>query len=608
MNFLSELSRRNVIRVAGLYAIMGWIIVQVIATIAPMLGLPDWFGTAVLLLLMAGFPIVALGAWAFELTPEGLKRETSLAPGDAARTLNPLDIGILAGLAAVVIAALWLSFSRAPTIVAEAEPVADQTVAEEGTAATSIAVLAFQDLSEDQDQEYFADGISEEILNVLVRVEGLQVASRTSSFQFKGRSLGVAQIAEELGVGHVLEGSVRRAGDRIRITAQLIDARTDRHLWSENFDRDMTDIFAIQDEIADAIVAALADSLGLSPEDANVNVAVATENLDAYDAYIQGRELFLARANLPRATELLEHAVELDPEYVEVWETLAVAYVIIPSWDDEADQADYNARATDAANRALEIDPDSSMAYAALGAAVSNGTGGADEFILVEQNFTRAIELDPRNIVALDWLGTNLGGFGYLDEAYELFQRCVEVDPGYSRCLNELARLHVVRGEHELAIDAFWRSVESRYPRPGLDVFDSMIALGMREEAILLLGGEIGYDAPVAELVDALLDPTRQNAEDTLSQLRSFHEANPDRLSAGSLYHMAALLGVNSDMEITLEVLADFPSFWHPEMVAVRNSDAFREARQGFGLDEYWRERGFPPQCRPVGEDNIECD
>jgi TolB-like protein/uncharacterized membrane protein YhdT len=601
LNFLSELSRRNVIRVTGLYVVAGWIVLQVITTVAPILGLPDWFDTAVLVLLLAGLPFIAIGAWAFEMTPEGLRREQSAAP-DAPSRVSRLDIGILVALVVLIGVGAWLNLTRAPTVVSQ--PAIATSEDESGDSHTSIAVLAFDDLSEAGDQEYFADGISEEILNLLVRVEGLQVASRTSSFQYKNRPLGISEIANELGVDHVLEGSLRRAGDSIRITAQLIDARTDRHLWSDNFDRDITDIFAIQDEIADAIVQALADSLGLAPEDANVDVRAVTANLDAYDAYIQGREYFLRRVQIEEAIALLEHAVELDPDFVEAWEVLALSYVISSSWTDR-DVIESAADAVAAANRVLEINPDSSMAYAALGAAAGNTPNGNILELIVP--LERSLELDPNNIVALDWYATNLATLGYFHDARDILERCLEIDPGYTKCRSALVEIYYLLGEPELALEALLRVFDEGYGIVSPAAFDVFLANGLREEAILLTGAQVGFELPLGRLIDAMIDPENNNTEDAYAVAFAEAEANPENFSEANLYFVAVRYGIEPLPELTFDVLTNI-NLWYPYYGEARNSDLFKGLAAEFGVLGLWQERGYPPQCRPVGYDDFHCD
>ena len=272
MGLVLELRRRNVFRVAIAYIIVAWLILQVGDTLAPALHLDEWINTALAFFLILGFPLAVFFAWAYELTPEGIKLEKHVDRSHSVThvTGRKLDFLIIAGLLLALIFFAYDKFVLDPSRDAElvqttTEAVTEQA-AESGNAETadkSIAVLAFADLSPEGDQEYFSDGISEEILNVLAQVPDLHVTSRSSAFSFKGKRVDIPTVARQLGVAYILEGSVRRSGKSIRITAQLIDARTDKHLWSETYDRELDDIFAVQDEIAGAITEALKLKLAL---------------------------------------------------------------------------------------------------------------------------------------------------------------------------------------------------------------------------------------------------------------------------------------------------------------------------------------------------------
>jgi TolB-like protein len=259
--FLEELKRRNVFKVGAAYLVVSWLILQLVQSVREPLGLPEWTDAFFIVLLSVGLPMALLFAWAFELTPDGVKKtkEVDKETSVTANTGRKLNYAIIATLA---IALAYSVFDRVnqPDSV-EITEATDTVAAEQGIGNTSIAVLPFVDMSSDQDQEYFSDGISEELLNVLAKIPELRVAARTSSFQFKGQNVDIGNVAEQLNVDHVLEGSIRKADTRIRITAQLIRADTGYHLWSETYDRELTDIFGIQDEISAAIVAALAETL-----------------------------------------------------------------------------------------------------------------------------------------------------------------------------------------------------------------------------------------------------------------------------------------------------------------------------------------------------------
>ena len=262
----------------------------------------------------------------------------------------------------------------------------------------SIAVLPFADLSRDQDQRYFTDGLSEELLNLLVRVDDLRVASRTSSFAYRDSTLSIPEISQALNVAHVLEGSVRKDGDRIRITAQLIESGSDRHLWSENFDRKLVDIFAIQDEIANAIVLALTGELGMVGGKL-VTVESATENLDAYEMYLTARELFINREQLPESIRLFRKATELDPDFARAWEGLAAVESIVEAWIFD-DDIDHYPLAKEAAEKALSLNPDLSTPLAVLGNLASVVEG---DLVSAIDYYDDAILKDPRNTSAFLW-------------------------------------------------------------------------------------------------------------------------------------------------------------------------------------------------------------
>jgi len=249
MSFIKELKRRNVIRVAIAYAIAAWLLIEITATTFPILKLPDWSVTLVTVLVLIGFPLALILAWAFELTPEGIKKEKDVDRSQSIThiTGRKLDFMIITVL---VLALVYFAYDEFVIEPAQEEAIAStqaEAVSETDTPEMSIAVLPFVNISADPEQEYFSDGITEEILNALAGVRELAVTSRTSAFAFKGKSMSIPEIAQQLGVAHVLEGSVRKSGTRLRITAQLIDVASDKHLWSETYDRELTDIFAVQD-------------------------------------------------------------------------------------------------------------------------------------------------------------------------------------------------------------------------------------------------------------------------------------------------------------------------------------------------------------------------
>jgi TolB-like protein len=351
--FLGELKRRNVGRVAILYLFVSWLIIQPVNVIFDMLQVPAWASRLVVILLAIGFPVALIFAWVYELTPEGIKpaaeveRQHSITAQTGQR-LNRAIIAVLAlALTYFVVDKFWLS-SR----VAEVAPATDK----------SIAVLPFVDMSEKKDQEYFSDGLSEQLINLITKVPELRVPARTSSFYFKGKQATIAEIARALNVAHVLEGSVRKSGDTLRITAQLIRVDNGYHLWSETYDRKIDDIFKIQDEIAGAVVKELKVSLlGTEPPHAKP-----TANTEAYTLYLQGQQAArrYTRADTEMAIGYLQQAVEADPNFAPAWSALAGVY----GWSfglfgTRTDHEQARKQVSDAAGRALALDPQLAEAH-----------------------------------------------------------------------------------------------------------------------------------------------------------------------------------------------------------------------------------------------------
>ena len=421
MSIFRELKRRNVIKVAIAYAVVAWLLIEVTATVFPILKLPDWSVTLVTAFMLIGFPVALIFAWAFEITPEGIKREKDVDRNQSITHITGRKFDYII-IAALILALGFFTFDKFvldPSRDAELVQVTTDAVIEQvtefgkpGTADKSIAVLPFVNMSSDPEQEYFSDGISEELLNVLVHVDDLRVASRTSSFAFKGENKNLAEIADILKVSYLLEGSVRKAGNRVRITAQLIEAASDQHLWSEIYDRDLTDIFAVQEEIANAIVAALRGSLELEVA-SEISVLAATTNMSAYDSYLKGRELFIARTDLEKSVALFEQAVALDPRFARAWEGLAAIYVIMPGW--VIMDRDYLELALEAAQTALALDDGLSLAYSVIGLVLSGRLPyrWQDAF----DNFRLAAANSSKNATNLCWRAISYRQFGYFEVA-----------------------------------------------------------------------------------------------------------------------------------------------------------------------------------------------
>jgi TolB-like protein len=627
LNLLAELRRRNVIRMAGLYLVGAWLLIQIAETLLPIFNTPEWVLQALVVLLSLGLLPALVFSWIYELTPDGLKCDVGATtePSMAATTGKRMDRLILAGLAAVILVVaadrLWprAELGSESTFASEAEFSGSDSSAtvdsdpKPDTAATepqgarvepgSIAVLPFVNMSAEAENEYFSDGISEELLNVLVKVEGLSVASRTSSFAYKGREMSAASIGAELKVAHVLEGSVRKAGKRVRITAQLIDADSDRHLWSETYDRELDDIFAIQDEIAKAIVAALRETLGDTLAKAPVSVKADTDNVDAYQLYLQARELFFARHQLDESVHLFEQVVALDPEFARGWEGLAAAAAVIVDWKQSypsIDESALKARALAAADRALALDPSLSMPWAARSLVVSDGVRPVD-FATAIDLLDRAIAADARNATARLWRGILWVGLGFIDRAVDDFEACLAVDPAYSNCKRWKAIGLLFQGRTDAALDLYQQGViEGFNDNRGNSFVEPLLRRGELFAAVLLMR-EIGWPREIQEaVIDTVVE---RNPPDDVAALLSRY---PEVLRRK--HHLGLVLRDYSVAAEDDEWTSSSIEHWDPAYEGLRTDPAFKHLLQQIGVPAYWRAHGFPPQCRPVGEGDFVCD
>jgi TolB-like protein/Tfp pilus assembly protein PilF len=427
MSFFNELKRRNVIRVGIAYAVAAWVVLQVADLVLDAVEAPVWVLKALLLVIALGFVASLIIAWAYELTPEGIKREREVARGESithetANKLNRITIGLLI-IAVLIVAAdrLVPEGPQAPPSESATSTANAPAVAIDGP---SVAVLPFVNMSADPENEYFSDGIAEELLNVLASIPELKVAARTSAFAYKGVNTKVAQIAEELGVNHVLEGSVRKAGNRVRVTAQLIQASDGFHLWSDTYDRELTNIFAIQDEIAGSIASALKVTLKL--ETGAAGNLTGTISIAAYEHYLRGMQLWHLRtaASLDAAIGEFNAAIELDPRFAKAHAGLALVWAVYDGYVvTDRDTAISNTLAN--ADRALELDPGSVEAMAAKAQALRGQFRDAEADAL----FRKVHELNPSFATAFQWHGLLLSSIGLTDEALEQLGKAWRLDP-----------------------------------------------------------------------------------------------------------------------------------------------------------------------------------
>jgi len=429
MAIFRELKRRNVIRVAIAYVIVGWLLLQVSDTLVPALHLPEWFLSGITLLLILGFPISLIFAWAFELTPEGVKREKNVVRSEATTkfTSRKLDFVII-GLMAVAILYLFLNnYVLEETPSKTAETVTDDSIAVPVEADKSIAVIPFVNRSIEASDAYFVDGIHDDILTHLAKLSGIhKVISRTSVERYRGTTETIPEIARALGVAHILEGGVQRAGNRVRINVQLIDAATDEHLWAETYDRELTaaNIFAVQSEIATFIAEALRATL--SPEEQIRLNAVPTENMAALEAYFLGKQRLAKRTSvaLAEANDYFQQAIEADPDFALAHVGLADTYVLQVNYSGLPRHETY-AKAEASIEKAMKLDDQLGEAYATSGLLKSE----EGEFEGAEIAFKSGLELNPNYAMTYHWYSRMLSGMGRHEDALALHQKAAELDP-----------------------------------------------------------------------------------------------------------------------------------------------------------------------------------
>jgi TolB-like protein/tetratricopeptide (TPR) repeat protein len=426
-SFFSELKRRNVYKVAIAYAVVAWLLIQIATQVFPFFEIPNWAVRLVVLVLIAGFPVALVFSWAFEITPEGIVREIDVESGKSITHHTGKKVVAVTIVLAIIAAGLLAFRLFGPKLVVprhDASPA--RTEVATAIPEKSIAVLPFDSLSEDKSNAYFAEGVQDEILTRLAKVADLKVISRTSTQHLKSVPDNLPQIAKQLGVAHVLEGSVQKANDKIRVNVQLINALTDTHLWAETFDRKLTDIFAVESEIAKTITDTL--QAKLSGSEQHAIAARPTENTEAHQLYLKGRFFWNKRTanDLKKSIEYFEQAIAADPNYALAYAGIADAYVWLPGYTAGTPQDCYP-KAKAAATKALQLDDTLAEAHTTLALAIWLYDFDASQAI---REFQRAIELNPNYAIAHQQYGNNtLSALGRFDDAIVEGKRAVELDP-----------------------------------------------------------------------------------------------------------------------------------------------------------------------------------
>lgn len=595
-NFFGELKRRNVFRAAALYAAGAWLSVQVATQVFPFFHIAEWVVRWIVLASLIGFPFAMLFSWLYEWTPQGLQLESEIAPSESItrHTGKRLDRWIIALLGLAVVLLLTNQF----------------VLRKEGTSSSppkipgkSIAVLPFTDLSSGHDQELFSDGMAEEILNALKRIKNLKVIGRASSFHYKGKDVSLPQIGAELGVANVLEGSVRKQGDKIRITTALTRTDNGEQIWSKNYDGTLSNIFDLQETCARDIASEL--NIVLADVSEKRLVDKVTDNPQAYALFVEAQALVTKRIgkSLPRAIELLEEATELDGGFARAWAKLAVAFAVEPLYYEANWETNWVA-AEKAFQRAVTLDPQNAEAYAALGY-VEFSRRHYREMVAPAE---RALELDPKNITANFWAANQLAAMGRTTEMEALLDRALAVDPanGLLVFYKGVARLRV--GDNPGALKLSQRADELGYPVAGMNL--AYLAAAKRD-----------YEAGAADFARAFSAfHTSFSKQDFATIYRgaygdeAAHQAaltvvanHPhDPQAATMLLQLGEAAQSFAAFEVDGTGLSDsyYNFLWLPEAWSrkVRQDPAFQDFAKRMGLVDYWKQNRWPDLCQPRAE------
>jgi TolB-like protein/Tfp pilus assembly protein PilF len=446
-NFFAELKRRNVYKVAVAYAVVGWLLVQVATQVFPFLEIPNWTIRLVIAMVAIGFPIALVIAWAFEATPEGIKRaEVADAAHEHSRGKAWLYVVVVGGLVSI-----GLFFLGRYTATSKTAGAAPNELSEK-----SIAVLPFANLSHDPDNAYFAAGIQDEIITRLSKISDLKVISCTSTQRFKSSPDDIPAIAAQLGAANILEGSIQRTGDKARVNVQLIRGATDTHLWADTFDRQLTDIFEVESEIAKTVAATL--QAKLSGSERNAIAARPTENTEAYQLYLKGRFFWNKRTgqNLNKAADYFNQAIIADPKYALAYVGLADSYVLMPFYGAAAPQDCY-LKAKTAAQKALELDDSLAEAHTSLAQVLCYHL----DLLQAVPEFERAIELNPNYPTAHQWYGSSgLTALGHFDKAIAELKRAIELDPLSLVINTDLGNTYYRARRYDLAIEQLRKTID----------------------------------------------------------------------------------------------------------------------------------------------------
>lgn len=616
MSLLAELKRRKVFKVGGAYLVIAWLAVQVASIAFPAFEAPPWVLRVFILVLMLGFPIALVMAWSFEATADGVKLDAT--PRGNKR------MGLIAAVLAAL-ALIWYFIGQpavrevnAPAATAAApslhapSPAAATTPEPPAAPRKSIAVLPFVSMSADKENEYFSDGMAEEILNALARVDDLKVAGRTSSFYYKGKDVPLATIGRALGVAHVLEGSVRRQGEKVRITAQLIQVADGFHLWSETYDGDLVDVFELQERIAREITDQLEPVL--HGEQLARLVPVATTDPVAYSNFLQANAIFnrRERQRFPHAIALLDEAIRLDPSFARAEARLAAFHAISPEYID-ADLDTAHEAAERHARHAIELLPTLAEAYTVL--AYVHGARG--DIVSEFASYERALEHEPEDVLTNFWYGISLVRAGYRAEGARQLDRLLAIDPMLPNGLVWRGWVYLydddVQNARRVVVRALDLGLENARLTMALiehEAGEDARAIVEMERGLVAFGAGLPPESP--KIVAAGIYGDEAARQRAVAHLKSIVDTNAGTV-AGPLPFALILL---REPALALDVIVDRPTssqlweniLWHPDSRDARKLPRFAELARKAGYAAAWDTRGPPPGCSKNARGDYACD
>ena len=601
-NFFAELKRRNVYKVAVAYAVVAWLLIQAASILFPTFEAPPWVMKVFVIVILLGFPAALILSWAFEITPEGIKLESEIAPNQSiTRRTGRRIVGITIALA--VIAAGLMIFQ-----ILRPKPTASGDAAISSSATPipgkSIAILPFTDLSPKHDQESFSEGMAEEILNALARIKNLKVVGRASSFHYKGKDVALEKVGTDLGVAHILEGSVRNQGEQLRITTTLLRTSDGVQEWSNTYDGKLADVFNLQESCAHDIATQLNVVLGEHGQQRLVDKT--TDNAEAYALFIEAQSMVNARVgdNLPRAISKLEKVTTLDPKFARAWAKLAIAHAVLPQYVSGSDWPTNLNLSESAAHRAIALDADDAEAYVAL----SYVAFSRRRYVEMVAPAARAVALEPEDFTANYWTANELAATGRSTEAEAMIDQVVVRDPANALALYYKSMLRFLAGDNAAATSTAKRAEALGLPLGGLTLASISATKG-------------DYDRGAEQMARALV---AMGTTFTSAQLENIYRgaymgeaqraaalqviaARPDDQYVSSmLLRLGEPARSFEDFEHSSTGLSDaYLNFlWYPDAWArkARQSPAFQGFAKRIGLVDYWKKNRWPDLCSPTPE------